>query len=119
MGIKAAQSKDTYGSECEVVCGSSELLSSPDNFYLTITCPDISFPCSVISQFMAAPRSTHMEATLRVVRYLKAHLGCGLFYEVHGHLRVEAFTDSDWVGSPLDRRSTTGYCTFLSGNLVT
>ena len=58
-----------------------ELLSSLDGYrrlvgklnYLTITRPGISFAISVISQFMFAPRSTHMEATLRIVRYLKAH----------------------------------------------
>ena len=56
--------------------------------YLTITCLDIAFVVSVFSQFMLAPRSTHMEATLRIVRYLTAHPGRGLFYEVHDHLRV-------------------------------
>ncbi len=35
------------------------------------------------------------------------------------HLKVEGFTDGDLVGSPLDRTSTTRYCTFLGGNLVT
>ena len=41
-----------------------------------------------------------------------------MFYRASGHLRVEAFTDSDWAGGPSDRRSTTGYCIFLGGNLV-
>ena len=38
---------------------------------------------------------------------------------MHGHLRIEAFTNANWVGSLLDRRSTIGYCTFLGDNLVT
>ena len=46
-----------------------------------------------------------MEMALRIVRYLKAHLGQDLFYRVLGHLHIEAFT--------------TGYCTFLGGDLVT
>ena len=29
------------------------------------------------------------------------------------------YTDSDYSGSLIDRRSTTGYCTMLGGNLVT
>ena len=78
-----------------------DLMSSPHSYcrlvrnlnYLTITHPDIMFIVSVISQFMLAPHSTHMEAALRIVRYLKAHRG--LFYGVHNHLRVEAFIDSD------------------------
>ena len=39
-------------------------------------------------------------------------------YRENDHLLVEAFTDVDWVSSPSDRKSTTGYCTFLCGNLV-
>ena len=72
----------------------------------------ISFVVSVVSQSMSAPRSIPIEAALRIVRYLKAHSGRGLFYEVHGHLRVKAFTDADWEGSPLDMRSTTGTVLF-------
>ena len=80
--------------------------------------PDIFFAVSVVSQFMSAPRLPHWEAVLRIVKYLKAHPGRGLFYRENGHLCVEAFTDSDWVGAPSDRRYTTGYCVFLGGNLV-
>jgi hypothetical protein len=68
---------------------------------------------------MAAPRVPHWEAIIRIVRCLKAHPGHGLLYRANGHLRVEALTDSDWTGSPSDRKSTTGYCTFLGGNLIT
>jgi len=67
---------------------------------------------------MSAPRYPHWEAVLRIVKYLKRHPGRGLLYRASGHLRVEAFTDSDWAGGPSDRRSTTGYCVFLGGNLV-
>ena len=53
------------------------------------------------------------------MRYLKAHPGRGFLYKANGHLWVEAYTDADWARSPLDRKSTTGYCTFLGGNLIT
>ena len=72
-----------------------------------------------VSQFMLAPRSTHMDAALTIVRYLKAHIGRSLFYGVCGDIRAEAFTDADWVRSLSERRSITGYCTFLGGNLIT
>ena len=55
---------------------------------------------------MYTPCSTHIEAVLRIVRYLKAHPSRDLFYGVHGHLRIEVFTNSDWVGSLSDMRST-------------
>ena len=68
---------------------------------------------------MKDPRLPHWEAVIQIVRYLKAHPGRGLLYKANGHLWVEAYIDADWAGSPSDRKSTTGYCTFLGGNLVT
>ena len=32
---------------------------------------------------------------------------------------VVGYCDADWAGDRVDRRSTTGYCTFIGGNLVT
>ena len=34
-------------------------------------------------------------------------------------LVLEAYTDTDYASSPMDRRFILGYCTFLGGNLVT
>ena len=39
-------------------------------------------------------------------------------YSNNGHNRIECFMDADWVGSKEDRRSTTSYCVFVGGNLV-
>ena len=33
-------------------------------------------------------------------------------------MRIEGFTDTDWAGDVIDRRSTFGYFTFVRGNLV-
>ncbi|GAV74092.1 hypothetical protein CFOL_v3_17573, partial [Cephalotus follicularis] len=42
----------------------------------------------------------------------------GLVYRNYGHQRIEGFSDADWAESPVDRRSTSGYCAFVGGNLV-
>ncbi|GAB2282554.1 hypothetical protein Dimus_039553 [Dionaea muscipula] len=86
--------------------------------YLSITRPDIAFPVSVVSQFMADPRTPHWEAVVHILRYVKGHSSKGLFYSDHRHRCIEGFSDADWAGSPFDRRSTTGYCVFVGGNLV-
>ena len=86
--------------------------------YLSHTRPDIAFAVSMVSQFMHAPGHEHLEAVFRILRYLKGSPGKGLLYKNHRHLQVEAYTDADWAGSMTDRRSTSGYCTFVGGNLV-
>jgi hypothetical protein len=62
---------------------------------------------------------THWDAAICIVRYLMRASGPDILFRNNGHLRVEGFIDTDWVRSPLDRRFTPGYCTFLGGNLVT
>ncbi|GAV67659.1 hypothetical protein CFOL_v3_11164 [Cephalotus follicularis] len=87
--------------------------------YLLHTLPDIAYVIRVVSQFMHDPCASHLEAFYRILRYLKYAPGRGKLFFKHGHLRLEAFTDADWTVSKDDRRSTSGYCTFLGRNLVT
>ena len=42
-----------------------------------------------------------------------------MLFQKHGHLEIEGYTDADWAGNPVDRRSTSGYFTLVGGNLVT
>ncbi|XP_074556441.1 uncharacterized protein LOC141812295 [Curcuma longa] len=87
--------------------------------YLSHTRPDIAFAVSMVSQFMHSPGEKHFEAVYRILRYLKGTPGRGLLFKKHGHLQIEVYTDADWAGSVTDRRSTSGYCSFVGGNLVT
>ncbi|KAH9753027.1 protein kinase domain-containing protein [Citrus sinensis] len=87
--------------------------------YLSHTRPDIAFAVSVISQFMHSPCKEHLEAVYKVLKYLKKTPGKGLLFKKNNNMQVEVYTDADWAGSIIDRRSTSGYCTFVGGNLVT
>ena len=68
---------------------------------------------------MYSPRRTHYQAALQILRYLKGTIGLGLIFKKKSKLDLIIYTDSDYDGSLVDRKSTTRYCTLLGGNLVT
>ncbi|CAM8935576.1 unnamed protein product [Rhodiola kirilowii] len=78
--------------------------------YLHVTRPDIAFPVHVLSQFLAAPTTEHLQAATRVLRFLKNAPAQGLFYPAGASLHLEAFCDADWASCPISRRSTSGFC---------
>ncbi|XP_057720233.1 uncharacterized mitochondrial protein AtMg00810-like [Arachis stenosperma] len=87
--------------------------------YLSHTRPDIAYAVNVVSQFMHDPREGHLQAVNRIIQYLKASPGKGLLFKKEGILSMKVYTDANYAGSIIDRRSTSGYCMFLGGNLVT
>ncbi|KAL6142291.1 hypothetical protein ACLB2K_060574 [Fragaria x ananassa] len=87
--------------------------------YLTITRPDFTYAVSLVSQFMHSPTTHHLSIVKRILRYLKDTVSRGILMRNNGHFKMEGYSDSDWAGNAIDRKSTTGYCTFIGGNLVT
>ncbi|KAL4031036.1 hypothetical protein IC575_009292 [Cucumis melo] len=67
---------------------------------------------------MSSPIVDHWVVVEQILRCLKAVLRRGILYKDHGHTRVECFSNDDCAGSRKDRRSTSGYCVFVGGNLV-
>jgi hypothetical protein len=60
-----------------------------------------------------------MDTVVQIIRYLKSAPGKGLMFSKNGHLDIEGYTNVDWVGNLSDRKSISGYFTFIGGNLVT
>ncbi|BBH02498.1 ABC-2 type transporter family protein [Prunus dulcis] len=87
--------------------------------YLSHAQPDIAYAVSVVSQFIHSLSEDHMNAVIRILRYLKSALGKGLMFSKHGHLNIDGYTYVDWAGSITDRKSTSGYFIFMGANLVT
>jgi Reverse transcriptase (RNA-dependent DNA polymerase) len=86
--------------------------------YLTVTRPDVSFVVSQISRFMHSPRTPHIDAINRILRYLKGTSGKGIWMKRNNTNTLCGYSDADWAGN-FDRKSTTGFCTFVGENLVT
>ena len=66
---------------------------------------------------MHRPREPHWCVVKRVLRYLKGIIDYGLSY-TPSSISLNAFCDSDWAGSPDNRKSTSGYGVFLGQNLI-
>jgi hypothetical protein len=86
--------------------------------YFTIIRPDMSFVVRQISKFMHSPRTSHLDAVNRILRYLKGTPGKGILMRKNNINAICGYSDEDWAGS-FDRKSTIGFCTFVGGNLVT
>ncbi|GJR40795.1 putative ribonuclease H-like domain-containing protein [Tanacetum coccineum] len=76
--------------------------------YLTASRPDITFVVCACARFQVTPKVSHLHAVKRIFRYLKGQPKLGLWYHRDSPFDLEAFSDSDYAGASLDRKSTTG-----------
>jgi hypothetical protein len=67
---------------------------------------------------MVEPRHFHWVAAKHVLRYLCGTVGYGLRYVSGGEVRLQGYTDSDWAGSAVDRKSTSGCCFSLGSTMI-
>ena len=110
----------------KLVPGQGEPLRYPGRYrrlegrlnYLTITRPDISFPVSIVGQFLQSPCDSHWNFVIRILRYIIGTPGQGVLYENKGHTQIVGYCDVDWASLPIDRRSNFGYCVFIRVNLI-
>jgi hypothetical protein len=87
-------------------------------FYLTATRPDIQFSVCLCARFQASPRTSHRQAVKRIFRYLRHTPDYGLWYSASSSLALHGFSDVDFAGCRLDRKSTSGTCQFMGSSLV-
>jgi hypothetical protein len=86
--------------------------------YLTNTRPDICFAMNTLSQFMVEPRSVHLVAAKHVLRYLKGTIDYGLRYASDRGISLQGFTDSNWVDSVADQKSTFRCCFSMGSTMI-
>ena len=79
----------------------------------TASRPEIMFSVCMRARFQAAPRECHLTAVKRILRYLKYSPNIGLWYPKGAHFDLVGFSDSDYAGCKVDRKSTSGGCQFL------
>nr|GEY28482.1 uncharacterized mitochondrial protein AtMg00810-like [Tanacetum cinerariifolium] len=86
--------------------------------YLTSSRPDIMFAVCACARFQVTPKALHLHALKRIFRYLKGKPFLGLWYRKDSPFDLAAYSDSDYAGASLDRKSTTGECQFLGCRLI-
>ncbi|GJY02213.1 putative ribonuclease H-like domain-containing protein [Tanacetum coccineum] len=108
-------SQDTAGTDVDVHLYRSMIGSL---MYLTSSRPDIMFAVCACSRFQVQPKASHMHAVKRIFRYLKGQPTLGLWYPKDSPMDLIAYSDSDYAGASIDRKSTTGGCQFLGCRLI-
>ncbi|GJY98665.1 putative ribonuclease H-like domain-containing protein [Tanacetum coccineum] len=86
--------------------------------YLTSSRPDIMFAVCACARFQVNPKISHLHVVKRIFRYLKSQPKLSLWYPKDSPFDLVAYTDSDYVGASLDRKSTTRGCQFLGCRLI-
>ncbi|GJQ94434.1 hypothetical protein Tco_0005573 [Tanacetum coccineum] len=88
--------------------------------YLTASRPDIMFASGVHARFQVSLQNfpSFLLLSKEFLGYLKGNTFLGLWYSKDSPLELVAYTDSDYAGATLDRKSTTGGCQFLGNRLI-
>jgi hypothetical protein len=86
--------------------------------YLTFTRPDLTYAVQQICLHMHDPRESHVAPLKRLLRYVRGIVDFGLVLHRSPSAELVVYNDTDWVGCPDTRRSTSGYAIFLGGNLI-
>jgi hypothetical protein len=86
--------------------------------YLVHTRSDICFAMNALIQFMCEPKHIHMVVAKHILIYIRGTIAYGLKYTSSGGVMLHGFSDSDWMGSIVDRKSTSGYCFSLGSAMI-
>nr|GEY28379.1 hypothetical protein [Tanacetum cinerariifolium] len=81
--------------------------------YLTASRPDIMFSVCLCARFLDDPKIFHLEAVKRIFRYVKGTMHLGLWYPKGSGEETIVYADSDHARDYVDRKITSGICTFM------
>lgn len=114
LNTKLSATEGTLFSDPELYCSLVGKLN-----FLTNTRPDLAYVVQSLSQFMQSPRQSHVEALMHTLRYVAHTIEQGILLKADAHIKLQAFTDSDWATCPDSRKSVTGYLMMLGNCPIT
>ncbi|GJR30143.1 hypothetical protein Tco_1106375 [Tanacetum coccineum] len=86
--------------------------------YLTVSKPNIQFSTCLCARYQANPKESNLIVVKRIFRYLKGTPGIGLWYPKYLSFDLKGYSDSDYAGCNMDKKSTSGACQLLGGKFV-
>nr|GEV24692.1 hypothetical protein [Tanacetum cinerariifolium] len=107
--------KDPDGEDVDVYICRSMIGSL---MYLTLSRPDIMFAVCACAHFQVTQKVSHLHAVKKIFRYLKGKPHLGLWYPKNSPFDLVAYSNSDYAGASLDKKSTTKGCQFLGSRLI-
>ncbi|GJX58771.1 uncharacterized mitochondrial protein-like protein [Tanacetum coccineum] len=107
--------KDEDGEEVDVHMYRSMIGSL---MYLTPSRPDIMFAVCAYARYQVNPKVSHLHDVKRIFGYLKGQPKLGLWYPKNSLFYLVAYSDNDYAGASLDRKSRIGGCQFLGCRLI-
>jgi hypothetical protein len=84
------------------------MIGSP--LYLCASRPDIMLSVCMCARFQANPKECHLVAVKRILRYLVHTPNLGLWYPKGSKFNLLGYSDSNYAGCKVDRKSTSGTC---------
>ena len=86
--------------------------------YLTHSRPDICYGVNFVSRYMQQPHEIHWRVGKRILQYVQSTRNYGIHYAADSDLDLVGFTDSNWAGDRLDRKSTSRYVFMFGGGNI-
>ncbi|GJZ69125.1 copia protein, partial [Tanacetum coccineum] len=113
MDVKCAFLNGFIIEKCESVDSTKYRGMIGSLLYLTASRPDIMFSVCLYGRFQEALKTSHLEVVKRIFRYIKGTTHLGLWYPKGTGIETVVYADSDHAGDYVDRKSTSGICTFV------
>jgi hypothetical protein len=86
--------------------------------YLCASRSDIMLSVCMCARYQSDPKECHLVAVKRILRYLVSTPCFGIWYPKGSTFDLIGYSDSDYAGCKVDRKSTLGTCQFLGRSLV-
>ena len=86
--------------------------------YLTASRPDILFAVCICARFQSSPTETHLKAVKRIFKYIACTVKLGIWYPKNENFDLIGYSDADYAGCKIDRKSTSGTCQLLGNKLI-